>query len=396
MREHHRTGFAFAIVLSGAAAAVLLSGCQGLTRVEPAPQYLVLLEPMYTRGVPAEPEIPPLRTEGLGEDEIRTVRLYRETHRAIVNVTSLSVFRSRFRGPFPTGGTGSGFIIRDDGIVVTNHHVIEGAQQLIVTLFDGSHYPAELVGSDPELDLAVLRFDAQGRSLAIIKQGDSDRLQVGQKAFALGNPFGLEGTLTAGVVSALNRPVDTPSGFIIRNLIQTDAATNPGNSGGPLLNSSGELIGVNTMMISPAEGSVGIGLAVPSNSVDRIVSQILREGRVERGWIEIEGIALDRRLVPSGRMAARQGILVTRVHPDGNADRAGLRDGAGGRRVRYGPYSIPVEGDIILEIDGTRIGTVAELFATLETTSPGEDVSLLILRQGERLEVEITLAARPR
>jgi hypothetical protein len=211
---------------------VMSSGCARLAGVTPAPEYFDDIEPFFTLGVPEEPELPPLRTEGLTEDEINTVRIYRERHRAVVNLTSLSAYRTRFFGTVPASGTGSGFILDRHGVVVTNHHVVEGAQRVVLTLHDGSNYPAQVIGSDPEMDLAVLRFDPQGRNLVTIPMGDSASLQVGQKVLALGNPFGLEGTLTAGVISALDRPIQLGSGFIIRDLIQSDAAINPGNSGG--------------------------------------------------------------------------------------------------------------------------------------------------------------------
>ncbi len=373
-----------------------LGGCAGLLDIREAPQYVDRFEVPYTQGVPEEPEMPPLRTEGLGPDEINTVHLYRERSRAVVSVTSLRVFTTRFGGAFPDGGAGSGFIIDGRGIVVTNHHVVEGAQRLVVTLFDGSHYPATLVGTDPEMDVAVLRFDPQGRQLHRIPRAESGTLQVGQKAVALGNPFGLEGSLTTGVVSALNRPVQMPSGFLMRNLIQTDAAINPGNSGGPLLNSRGELIGMNTLMVSPSPGSVGIGMAVPSDVVARIVGDILETGTVRRGWVDIEGIALDRRLARVAGMDQHQGILVTRVLPGGNAEHAGLRDGGEGRRIRYGRWVLPVEGDVIVAMNGEPVTSVSEMLAALEPTRPSDRVTLTLMRDGEPVEVPLTLGQRPR
>ena len=374
----------------------LLSGCAGLIDFREAPEYAERLQIPFTEGIPEEPEMPPLRTEGLGEDELRTVELYRERSRAVVNVTSLRVFTTRFGGAFPETGAGSGFIIDEEGIVVTNHHVVKDGQRLVVTLYDGSHYPAWLVGSDPEMDIAVLRFDPQGRKLARIPRADSKELQVGQRAIALGNPFGLEGTLTSGVISALNRPVQTQAGFLMRDLVQTDAAINPGNSGGPLLNSSGEVIGVNTMMVSPLPGSVGIGLAVPSNTVARIVSGILDAGTVRRGWIDIEGVALDHRLARTIGREGQQGILITRVLSGGNAARAGLSDGRDGALVRYGRWRVPVEGDLIVAINEQPVRSVSELLAALEPTRPGERVQVTVRRDGETREVTVELGERPR
>ncbi|QIT56340.1 PDZ domain-containing protein [Aquisalimonas sp. 2447] len=375
---------------------VLLSvaGCASGPETTPAPDLLDQVRIPFTEGVPVEPDMPELRTEGLGDAELGAVRLYRDSIRGVVNITSLSAFRTRFGGVLPGGGTGSGFIIDQEGTVVTNHHVVQGGQRLIVTLHDGSHYRATVVGTDPELDLAVLRFDPQGRRLTALPRGNSAHLQVGQDVFALGNPFGLEGTLTSGVVSALNRPVRIPSGFIMRDLIQTDAAINPGNSGGPLLDSRGRVVGVNTMMISPSHGSVGIGMAIPADAVDRIVSQILAEGGVRRGWIAIQGVALTPRLAAAGGVPVNRGILITDVVPGSHAEAAGLRGGDARRTVRFGPHRVPQGGDVLLEVNGQPVTDVAELLATLEATRPGDRAELIVLRDGERRHVMVTLGGR--
>ena len=376
---------------------VLLSvaGCASGPQRTPAPELLDQVPIPFTEGIPEERERPPLRTEGLGDAELDAVRLYRDSIRGVVNITSLSAFRTRFGGIVPGGGTGSGFIIDQRGTVVTNHHVVQGGQRLVVTLHDGSHYRASVVGTDPELDLAVLRFDPQGRSLTTLPKGDSAHLQVGQTVYALGNPFGLEGTLTSGVVSAVNRPVRIPSGFIMRDLIQTDAAINPGNSGGPLLDSRGRVVGVNTMMISPSHGSVGIGMSVPVNAVDRIVSQIIAEGEVRRGWIAIQGMALSPRLAAAGGLPVSRGILITAVSPGSTAADAGLRGGDADRVLRYGPHRIPQGGDVLLEVNGERVASVAELLASLEATRPGDRADLTLMRDGQRRQVSVTLTDRP-
>lgn len=374
---------------------LFLTGCATGEPPRPAPELLDRVAFPFTQGVPQERPLPPLRTEGLQDDEVNTVRVYRDRIRGVVNITSLSAYRTRFGRPFPDSGTGSGFIIDQQGTVVTNHHVVERGQRLIVTLYDGSLYRAEVVGTDPELDLAVLRFNPQGRELTTLPRGGSDSLQVGQRVYALGNPFGLEGTLTTGVVSALNRPVQTASGFLMRDLVQTDAAINPGNSGGPLLDSRGRVIAVNTMMVSPGPGSVGIGLAVPVNAVDRVVGQILREGRVTRGWIDVRGLALTPSLASAGGLSVRQGILVTHVQPGSEAEAAGLRGGDEQRLVRYGSHRVPLGGDVILAVNGEPTATVSELFASLEATQPDNEATLTVLRDGQRQQVTITLSARP-
>ncbi|MFV8836457.1 trypsin-like peptidase domain-containing protein [Aquisalimonas sp.] len=378
-----------------AACVLAVAGCATTEPPRPAPELLDRVPFPFTEGVPQERPQPPLRADGLQDDEINTVSVYRDRIRGVVNITTLSAYRTRFGRPFPDSGTGSGFIIDQRGTVVTNHHVVERGQRLIVTLYDGSLYRAEVVGTDPELDLAVLRFDPQGRELTTLPRGRSDELQVGQSVYALGNPFGLEGTLTTGVVSALNRPVQTGSGFIMRDLVQTDAAINPGNSGGPLLDSRGRVIAVNTMMVSPGPGSVGIGLAVPVNAVDRVVGQILREGRVTRGWIDVRGLALTPSLASAGGLPVRQGILVTHVQPGSEAEAAGLRGGDSRRQVRHGPHRVPMGGDVIVAVNGEPTTSVAELFASLEATQPDDEATVTVLRNGERRQVTITLSARP-
>ena len=375
-------------------ALVSMAGCASGPQSTPAPELLDQVPIPFTEGVPQERERPPLRTEGLGDTELDAVRLYRDSIRGVVNITSLSAFRTRFGGVVPGGGTGSGFIIDQEGTVVTNHHVVQGGQRLVVTLHDGSHYRASVVGTDPELDLAVLRFDPQGRSLTALPKGNSAHLQVGQNVYALGNPFGLEGTLTSGVVSALNRPVRIPSGFIMRDLIQTDAAINPGNSGGPLLDSRGRVVGVNTMMISPSHGSVGIGMSVPVNAVDRIVAQILDHGEVRRGWLAIRGVPLTPRLAAAGGVPVSRGILITEVAPGSHAHAAGLQGGDRQSVVRYGPHRIPRGGDVLLEVNGQQVADVAELLASLEATRPGDQAELTVLRDGQRQQVSVTLGER--
>jgi len=375
--------------------AALLSACARYTDVTPTPEYFDAMAPLFTVGVPQERPLPPLTESGLTPEELARVRVHRNAHRGVVSVTTLSAYHSRWAGTVPMAGAGSGAIVDGRGIVITNHHVVAGAQRVLITLYDGSLYPARLLGSDPEMDLAVLRFDPMGRPLTVLPFADSDELQVGQSVLALGNPFGLEGTLTSGVVSALNRPVQLQSGFIIRDLIQSDAAINPGNSGGPLLNSQGQLIGINSMLIGPSAGSVGISLSIPARSVHRIARQILKEGRVSRGWIDVEGLALTERLSRQAGIPPGQGILVTRVREGGNAERAGLRDGQGGRMIRHGAHRIPVEGDIITSINGEPVTSVAELFALLEETRPGDRAELQIRRGDRSRTLEIELGQRP-
>jgi S1-C subfamily serine protease len=258
-------------------------------------------------------------------DEANNIDLYQRLNRAVVNITSVSYEYNWFLEPEPQQGTGSGSIIDAKGLVLTNYHVVKDAEQLSVTLADGQDYKGRIVGVDPENDLAVIQFDPKGARLTLMPLGSSTGLRVGQKVLAIGNPFGLERTLTTGIISGLGRPVKTQSGIVIREMIQTDASINPGNSGGPLLNAKGEMIGVNTMIYSPSGGSVGIGFAVPADTARRVVPDLIRYGKVQRGWIDIKPVQLFPRLVSYANLPVSEGILVSEVAPGSAAEKAGLK-----------------------------------------------------------------------
>ncbi|MGZ3495824.1 MAG: S1C family serine protease, partial [Thermodesulfobacteriota bacterium] len=227
----------------------------------------------------------PLFSAGLTEEEKNNIGIYEKVSDGVVNVTSTAVQMDFFFNAFPTQGSGSGSIIDTKGHILTNHHVVANAQKLEVTLGDGSKWPAKLVGSDPDSDLAVIQIDAPKEKLKIIPMGDSKTLKIGQKVLAIGNPFGLQRTLTTGIVSSVGRTIRSDSGTLIEDVIQTDAAINPGNSGGPLLNSDGEIIGINSAILSPSGGNVGIGFAVPVNSAKRVIPELLSKGYVTYPWI---------------------------------------------------------------------------------------------------------------
>ncbi len=375
--------------------ALLLPGCGTLLPLIPAPEDVRLLEPRFTTGIPDEEPLPELLLDGRNEDERTAMRVYRDTFRSVVHISSLAVYRNRLGMRSPSVGTGSGFFLDAGGHVVTNYHVVSGAQSVVVTLADGSAYRGAIIGVDEELDIAVLKLDGQGRPFSPVRWGTSERLQIGQTVFALGNPFGLEGTLTSGLVSGLRRPMESRSGFLVSNLIQTDAAINPGNSGGPLLDTDGYVVGMNVMIVSPTGASVGIGFALPSDTVVRVSEQLIAEGRVIRGWIEVVGVPLDIGLARSAGLSVDRGLLVTRVAPGGNAASAGIRDGEGGRTVQRGPYAIPVQGDVILEIDGARITSLATYFGALTATRPGDRITVLVLRDGQEIELTVQLVSRP-
>jgi S1-C subfamily serine protease len=344
----------------------------------------------------AEAQPTPEQLLALSPEERATYEAYSSANRGVVNITSLSLAYNWFLQPSPQEGTGSGSILDQNGNVLTNHHVIKGAARLYVTLYDGSKFEARVVGVDPENDLAVIIFDPSGRELAPVPFGTSKGLIIGQKVAALGNPFGLERTLTLGVVSGLRRPLLTPEGFIIRELIQTDAAINPGNSGGPLLNLQGEMVGINTMILSPAGGNIGIGFAVPADTARRVVDDILSYGVVRRGWIEIEAIPLFPMLAEKAGLATKRGILISRTIRGGNAEKAGLRGGDPARSLALGGRTFLLGGDVILSIDGLPVWTVMDFLGALEATRPEQTAQVEVLRGTEKVTIPVVLGERPR
>lgn len=334
----------------------------------------------------------------LSPDELNNISVYERLNEAVVHITTEVVRLNWFLEPVPTeGGSGSGSIIDARGYVLTNNHVVEGASRLLVNLADGAQFEAEVVGTDPESDLAVIRFNPGNRQLPTIPMGSSDGLRVGQKVLAIGNPFGFDRTLTTGIVSALGRPIQGRNGIVIQGMIQTDASINPGNSGGPLLNSRGEMIGINTLIYSTSGGSVGIGFAVPVNTAKRVVPDLIQFGKVQRGWIDLVPVQIFPALVRVGRLPVQRGLLVSEVTPNGAAARAGIRGGSRDRAVRYGRRIIYLGGDIILSVAGQEVSTIGQLFSVLETSKPGDRVAVGLVRaDGRRQEVVITLSERPK
>ncbi len=294
-------------------------------------------------------------------------------------------------------GEGSGFVWDEQGHIVTNYHVVQDAEKVEVSFLDGATLPAEVVGSDPDSDLAVLRVDPSAESLQPVVLGDSDAVFVGQRALAIGNPFGQEWTLTAGIVSALGRTM--PSGasqFSIPEMIQTDAAINPGNSGGPLLDREGQVIGVNTMILSQQRASAGVGFAVPINVVKQVVPVLIEEGHYAYPWLGILGRDLDRETALAMDLPADQrGALVVEVTDDGPADEAGLR--GSDKSTTIDGAEVRIGGDVIVAIDGRPIEGMDELVVYLvRETRPEQTIHLTLLRQGEERQIEVSLGERPR
>lgn len=330
------------------------------------------------------------------EDELENIRIFQMRNEGVVNITIETIAYNWFLEPVPERGTtGSGSIIDSRGYVLTNQHVVERAERVYITLSDGTTLQGEVIGSDGENDLAVIKFDPGDHELRTVPFGGSADLQVGQKVLAIGNPFALDRTLTTGIISGLGRSLRNDKDLIIQGMIQTDASINPGNSGGPLLDSRGDMIGINTMIYSQTGGSIGIGFAVPVDTARRVVPDLIELGVVRRGWIEIVPRAIIPQIAGRENVPAYRGLLVSEVDPGGNADQAGLRGGSADRAVRYGRTIIYLGGDIIIEVDGTAVNSVANFYEALEDNLPGETVSVIYLRNNRTRETTVTLVERP-
>ena len=320
----------------------------------------------------------------LGAEERATIELFEQARDSVVFISTRSRVRDIWsRNVFTVPrGNGSGFIWDESGHVVTNLHVIEGASEASVKLADGRDYRASLVGASPAHDIAVLRINVPNKRPTPVPLGSSHDLKVGQKVFAIGNPFGLDWTLTSGIVSALNRSINADGGVAIENLVQTDAAVNPGNSGGPLLDSAGRLIGITTAIYSPSGASAGIGFAVPVDTVNRVVPQIIRHGRYIRPTLGIRtDEELNRRLC---ELLKVRGVVVLRPAP-GKPLAGGLRETTVGRD---GAIAL---GDVIVAVEGKPIESVAQLLARLDDFKPGDTVGVTVMRQGRAATLPLTL-----
>lgn len=330
--------------------------------------------------------------------EAQVEAVYDKAGPAVVNITSRVIAYDFFMQPIPQEGTGSGFIYDAEGHIVTNYHVVENAESVSVALASGEVYEATIVGTDSSNDLAVLHIEAENLP-APIPLGDSDQLRVGQFVVAIGNPFGQEGTLTVGVISALGRVIESPDGRFIGEAIQTDAAINPGNSGGPLLDLHGRVIGVNSQIISPSQASAGIGFAVSSNTVQRVVPHLIAQGHYPHPWIGASLFDLTPDLARVLRRAGvelpvERGVLIMEIVSDAPAAKAGLR--GPNRAVVVGNVRFPVGGDIIVAINDQPVQNISALTVYLEgKTQVGDEIELTIYRGNQQLKVRLTLAERP-
>ena len=382
-RRAGRRGLSLAVSLAMAA----VVGCA--TDAPPlSPAYRVAA-PLPAAGQPQRP-LPPIPAD-LRPDERATVELFERTSPSVVYITTLARRTDWFGRPMGgevPQGTGTGFIWDDAGHVITNAHVVGGADSVEVVMADQTTYDAEWVGLSVSHDLAVLRIDAPPVALQPVDIGDSAALRVGQSVYAIGNPFGLSATLTTGIVSALGRRIQGLDGTPIEDVVQTDAAINTGNSGGPLLDSAGRLIGVNTQIASPSGASAGVGFAVPVNTVSRVVPQIIDTGEYvpPRLGIRMDGRGYLSRFV-LGRLRAA-GVLVVGVERGSGAAEAGLR----GTEVSRDGRQVAQVGDVIQAVDGEPIGSQGELRAVLDRYRPGDEVTVTILRDGDTLDVVVTLS----
>jgi len=331
-------------------------------------------------------------TEDLTSEEANNVKIYHLAAPAVANIVTRAVEYDFFFNVVPVEGAGSGFVIDPRGYILTNAHVLQGAQSIEVTLGDQSRHPAKLVGADPRNDIALLKIDLRGRKLTTLPLGDSRSLRVGQRVLAIGNPFGFQSTLTTGVVSALGRTVQTGEQTFIDEAIQTDAAINRGNSGGPLLDSHGRVIGINSAIFAPTGTTAGIGFAIPIHAAKQIADDLIQEGRVRRAYLGVDTTALFPGLAEALELPVEEGLLIERVVPGSPAARAGLRGGtqaviAGMRRILFG-------GDVLVAFDGEPITNQLDINRFLNRKRPGDRVRLTIFRSRQKAEIEVTLGER--
>ena len=323
-------------------------------------------------------------------EERTNIAVYEAVNRSVVNInTKATVSTGLFLLEVPSEGAGSGIVLDSRGHVLTNFHVVEGAREIQVLLFDGSSHAASVVGIDPATDVAVLKVQAPPELLVPVTFGTSGDLRVGQRVFAIGNPFGLERTLTTGIISSLNRSLPTRSGRTIKSIIQTDAAINPGNSGGPLLDSGSRLIGMNTAIASRTGQSAGVGFAIPVGTLARIVPQLIQQGRVVRPDAGISRV-----------YQTDAGLLVAALAPDGPAERAGIRGFKIVReRRRQGPFVAEFErvdrsgADVIVAVGGQPVRTADDFLSAIESKNPGEHVLISVRREGHSLDIPVVLDA---
>jgi S1-C subfamily serine protease len=332
------------------------------------------------------------RDAALTDDESINVRVYRQASAAVANVLTKATEYDFFMDPVPVEGAGSGFLIDPRGYILTNFHVVQEAQSIEVVLGDQTRYVAKFIGADQRNDVALIKIDPKGKTLVALPLGDSSKLQVGQKVLAIGNPFGFQSTLTTGVVSALGRTVQTSQTTLIDEAIQTDAAINRGNSGGPLINSHGEVIGINSAIYTPSGTTAGIGFAIPVNTAKRIAHDLMTEGRVRQAFLGAQTLSVGGWLSEALDLPVQEGLLIEEVTKGGPAATAGLH--GGDRAAQAGMQRIMIGGDVIVAIDGQKIGSQSDMNLVLNRKRPGDTVSVTVYRGGKKMDVPVKLGER--
>jgi S1-C subfamily serine protease len=334
------------------------------------------------------------RSAGLSSDEQNNIDIYKAAHLATVNITSIVYQENWFMQVFPAKGTGSGFIVNENGQILTNNHVVNGSQSLTVTLSDHKQYKAKIIWTDPRNDISMIQIEAK-RRLPFLRLGDSEGLQVGQKVLAIGNPFGLEGTLTTGIVSSLGRSLASEGNRPLEDLIQTDAAINPGNSGGPLLDSHGDVIGINTAiygnqtMNDGQSGNIGIGFAMPINRAKSLLDEFRSNGKIVIPVLGAQAVFISGEIAEALQLPSAGGLLVQRVDPGSAAQDAGLR--GANRRVIVGNYPLGVGGDLIVEVDGKAVESQDSLARAMTKKRVGDILRLGVIRGGRPEKVTVKL-----
>jgi S1-C subfamily serine protease len=349
-------------------------------------------EPTKVEAVPPSATPVSQRDDALTDDESINVRIYRQTAPAVANILTKATEYDFFMDPVPVEGAGSGFVIDPRGYILTNFHVVEGAQSIEVVLGDQSRYPAKFIGADQRNDVALVKIDPKGKNLVALHLGDSGALQVGQKVLAIGNPFGFQSTLTTGVVSALGRTVQTSQTTFIDEAIQTDAAINRGNSGGPLINTHGEVIGINSAIYTPSGTTAGIGFAIPINTAKNIATDLMTDGRVHRAFLGVETLPIGGWLGEALDLPVKEGLLVERATKGGPAAAAGIH--GGDRVAEAGMRRIAIGGDVIVAIDSQKVASQLDVNLALNHKRPGDSITVTLYRGGKKMDVPVKLGER--
>lgn len=330
--------------------------------------------------------------EKLTEDESINVRIYRQASPAVANILTKATEYDFFMDPVPVEGAGSGFVFDPRGYILTNFHVVAGAQSIEVVLGDKTRYPAKFVGADQRNDVALIKIDPKDKQLTALTLGDSSTLLVGQKVLAIGDPFGFQTTLTTGVVSALGRTVQTSETTFIDEAIQTDASINRGNSGGPLINTHGEVIGINSAIYTPSGTAAGIGFAIPINTAKLIANDLISEGKVRRAYLGVQTLELTGWLAEALDLPVREGLLVEQTTKNSPAAAAGVK--GGDRAAQAGMRRIYIGGDVIVGLDGQKVANQFDMNVILNRKRPGDSVTVTVYRGAKKMDIAVKLGER--